>query len=529
MLGCGNGGQRVELVVGAGQGPVHVSGQLALIQHIEVARFALRREVARVCAKAAHLAPAAHVQHARQAILEAIDNHAAAAMRACAWHRADQVMKLALDGRKIVKNVSVIELQVVQHGGAWPVMHELAALVKKGGVVFIGLDDEGPALAQAGRDTEVEGYTADQKAGFKTCRLQNPTGHGGGGGFSVGAGNGDHMAALQHMLGQPLRSAGVRQACVKDGLHQRKLRRAITELRAADHVAHDKHVRLERHLIGFKTLDQINAQGAQLVTHGRVDAGIATGDFVARFACQCRKAAHEGATDAKNVNVHALILGGMPCRAYSRDFPVASKSGQNASAMSDDLHEIATQAARWVVEDGLEYGAAKRRAARQLGLHGRGALPSNDLVEKAVSDYIAVFCADTQAQELLALRRLALVWMERLDQFRPHLGGAVWHGTATRNADIYLHLFCDDSKSAEMVLIDQQVKYVTRSVTGLTGRSVEALSVHAFCAELNEEIGLHLLIYDFDDVRGALKADAQGRTPRGDAQAVRRLLSQVSA
>lgn len=215
--------------------------------------------------------------------------------------------------------------------------------------------------------------------------------------------------------------------------------------------------------------------------------------------------------------------------ADSLGVPVNGDSGQNATTMTDVQHEIAAQAARCVVADGLEYGAAKRRAARQLGLHGRAALPSNELLEKAVSDYIAVFCADTQPQELLALRRLALVWMDRLREFRPHLGGAVWQGTATKNSDLYLQLFCDDSKSAEIALIDQQVKYLPRTVTGLTGGSVEALSVHAFCAELNEEIGVHLMIYDFDDVRGALKADAQGRTPRGDAQALRRMLSQVVA
>ena len=59
-------------------------------------------------------------------------------------------------------------------------------------------------------------------------------------------------------------------------------------------------------------------------------------------------------------------------------------------------------------------------------------LPSNEVLEDEVRDYIAVFCADTQPQELQALRRLALVWMERLAEFRPHLGGAVWHGTATK-------------------------------------------------------------------------------------------------
>lgn len=195
--------------------------------------------------------------------------------------------------------------------------------------------------------------------------------------------------------------------------------------------------------------------------------------------------------------------------------------------MTDASTEIAALAARWVVEEGLEYGPAKRRAAKQLGLSGRGALPGNDVLEDAVMEYIEVFCADTQPHELLALRRLALVWMERLGEFRPYLGGAVWHGTATKNSDVYLQLFCDDSKSAEIALIDQRVNYVPRTVTGFTGEPVEALSVHAFCAELNEEIGVHLMIYDFDDVRGALKPDTKGRSPRGDAAAVRLLLQAV--
>jgi hypothetical protein len=197
--------------------------------------------------------------------------------------------------------------------------------------------------------------------------------------------------------------------------------------------------------------------------------------------------------------------------------------------MSQATSEVAALAARWVVEEGLEYGPAKRRAAKQLGLSGRGVLPGNDDLEAAIAEYIAVFCADTQPLELLALRRLALIWMERLAVFRPHLGGAVWHGTATRQSDIYLQLFCDDSKSAEIALIDRRVSYVPRTVTGLTGQPVDALSVHALCVDLNEEVGVHLMIYDFDDVRGALKADAKGRAPRGDVHAVRKLVQEVDA
>lgn len=190
--------------------------------------------------------------------------------------------------------------------------------------------------------------------------------------------------------------------------------------------------------------------------------------------------------------------------------------------------EIACAAARLVVEEGLEYGPAKRRAVKQLGLPARTALPGNDEIEDEVREYIDLFCAETQPGELLALRRLAVVWMVRLAEFRPHLGGAVWHGTATRLSDIYIQLFCDDSKSAEIALIDHQVSYVPHTVTGFHGESVEALSVHAFSPDLKEEIGVHLMIYDHDDMRGALRPDAKGRSPRGDLAAVQRLIDSAT-
>jgi hypothetical protein len=192
--------------------------------------------------------------------------------------------------------------------------------------------------------------------------------------------------------------------------------------------------------------------------------------------------------------------------------------------MDSTKAEIAAAAARMVVEEGLEYGPAKRRAIRQLGLNARSALPDNEAVEDSVREYIPLFCADSQPAELAALRKLALTWMERLAQFRPYLGGSVWHGTATRLSDIYIQLFCDDPKSAEMALIDKSVDYEARTITGFNGGPVEALSLSSVSRELGEAIGVHLMIYDHDDVRGALKRDARGRIPRGDMAAVRALL-----
>jgi hypothetical protein len=111
-----------------------------------------------------------------------------------------------------------------------------------------------------------------------------------------------------------------------------------------------------------------------------------------------------------------------------------------------------------------------------------------------------------------------------LADFRPHLGGAVWRGTATGLSDIYLQLFCDDPKSAEISLIDHNVRYEVSSVTGFNGGTVDALSVVCDCPGLDQRVLVHLMIYDRDDVRGALKPDAQGRTQRGDLAALDRLM-----
>jgi hypothetical protein len=190
----------------------------------------------------------------------------------------------------------------------------------------------------------------------------------------------------------------------------------------------------------------------------------------------------------------------------------------------DAQAEIAAAAARMIVEEGLEYGPAKQRAVKALGLPQRTALPDNDLLEDAVREHIEIFCADTQPQDLKALRKLALQWMERLQEFRPHVTGAVWRGTATRWSDVHLDLFCEDGKAVEILLIDKGQPYEARSTQGLRQKTVDVLSLHAPCRELNETVGVHLRINDVDDVRGALLPDGKGRAPRGDARALKALM-----
>jgi hypothetical protein len=186
--------------------------------------------------------------------------------------------------------------------------------------------------------------------------------------------------------------------------------------------------------------------------------------------------------------------------------------------------EIAAAAARLVVEEGMEYGPAKRRAARALGNQRNADLPANDEVEDEVRAYLALFCADTQPAELAALREVALVWMARLAEFRPYLTGAVWRGTATRLSSVHLQLYCDDSKAAELALIDQGVTYEVGSLAGPRGEPIDVLSVSSPSAALGEPVTVHLSVLDHDDLRGALKPDARGSTSRGDLAALRSLM-----
>lgn len=187
--------------------------------------------------------------------------------------------------------------------------------------------------------------------------------------------------------------------------------------------------------------------------------------------------------------------------------------------------EIAQSAAAMVVEEGLTYGSAKRRAVKHLGLPAHTALPDNDTLEDAVREHLTLFHAQTQPAELTALRQLAWRWMQRMAAFRPYLTGAVWYGTATGHSSIDIELFCDDPKSAEIALLDQHVQYEFNTIQARAGKDVPVLSIRSLCEPLQKSIDVHLKIYDHNDLRGALKADSKGRTPRGDLLAVQRLLS----
>ena len=189
--------------------------------------------------------------------------------------------------------------------------------------------------------------------------------------------------------------------------------------------------------------------------------------------------------------------------------------------MSTLTEEIAQAAARLVVDEGLDYPGAKRRAAADLGRRGVGKaeLPSNEAVEDAVREHLAIFHADTQPAELRALREQALTWLGRLAEFRPHLAGAVWRGTATRLSPIIIDLYADDPKAPEIALLNKGIDYDSGGE-----EDAQVLSLAERNRTLDDWVTIHLVVHDHDGLRGALKPDARGRSWRGEARGVQALL-----
>ena len=133
---------------------------------------------------------------------------------------------------------------------------------------------------------------------------------------------------------------------------------------------------------------------------------------------------------------------------------MSRRGGRQARAL------IAQQAAQLIAEHGIQdWGLAKRKAARQLGLSEREHLPDNADVEEALRDYHALYEPEEQMQWLREMRLEALDWLERLAAFEPELVGAVADGWATAHSEIRLELTADDAKTLEIFLLAREIPF----------------------------------------------------------------------
>ncbi len=127
---------------------------------------------------------------------------------------------------------------------------------------------------------------------------------------------------------------------------------------------------------------------------------------------------------------------------------------------NDMRRRIAHEAARLIAEDGgIDYGFAKRKAARQIGAADSRNLPDNREIEDALRSYQSLYQNQEQRQRLALLRQIAIEYMTLLKDFDPHLTGSVLNGTAGRHSEINLQLFTDSDKELEFFLMNRKQAY----------------------------------------------------------------------
>lgn len=135
-------------------------------------------------------------------------------------------------------------------------------------------------------------------------------------------------------------------------------------------------------------------------------------------------------------------------------------------AVNTDLKQALTELiVQHIAEEGLSYYEAKRKAAKQTKTAEHNSLmPSNDIIEVALRDYLITFIPEYHS-ELLRLRQLACAWLSKLDNLitvsHGHTAmlvvGAVVNGTATQHSPIHIHIFTDDFKHLEIALLNSHI------------------------------------------------------------------------
>ena len=125
-----------------------------------------------------------------------------------------------------------------------------------------------------------------------------------------------------------------------------------------------------------------------------------------------------------------------------------------------DRTRLAQAAARLIAEHGMtDWSAAKRKAARELGLPDRAALPGDDEIQEALAEHHALFGGERHRAMLRERRAEAVGWLRELADFDARLVGGVAEGWASEHSDIRIELCADDSKAVELALLNAGVAY----------------------------------------------------------------------
>jgi len=124
----------------------------------------------------------------------------------------------------------------------------------------------------------------------------------------------------------------------------------------------------------------------------------------------------------------------------------------------ESRQRLAHEAARLMAETGIhDYGQAKRKAARHLGIADEAMLPRNEEIQAALREYQRLFQGQTQPLALRQRRDAAAAAMAFFAGFAPRLTGPVLDGTADAHSPVILHLHAEDADEVARFLIESDI------------------------------------------------------------------------
>lgn len=198
---------------------------------------------------------------------------------------------------------------------------------------------------------------------------------------------------------------------------------------------------------------------------------------------------------------------------------------------------VAQEAARMMAEDGIsDYGYAKKKAGKKLGVVDANCLPSNAEIEEEIRLFHDIYNSDDQPEALRVLRQDALATMQIFARFNPHLTGSVLDGTAGQYAETNIYLFADSAKEVEIFLLNQQIPYDSNDKSyrvrdrksgekKSNGKNSERMKVPMFTLEGPNGF-IKLSVFEFDDIRFSTKsAVSGGNAERLDTEGLKALLA----
>lgn len=175
------------------------------------------------------------------------------------------------------------------------------------------------------------------------------------------------------------------------------------------------------------------------------------------------------------------------------------------------------EAARLMYEEEVsQYFTAKRMAAKRLfsrrgarELHFRpGDLPSNGEIQAAVLELADLNEGSDRRVRQYRMRKLALIAMGELREFRPRLIGSVATGHVHRRSDIDIQLFSDDEDAPERFLRSQGWPYERQDVLVRRPKLGMVRYQHLL---VDAEYAIELSIYELLELRRRSRSSTDGK------------------